>query len=189
MKLTFISFLVWTQTVHSTYRMTQHLVTNTTGHHHNKISTYNSETQRRPKALSTLYSIRYQQVENTYKGVCSRSACSSSSLPVEEHDSQLRMFEKVRRNQELEVSITSSLAYLKQEKWKMCRLLTNETRGAYPSLAVWKSKIQNSLNSKNEDGHGRRGRSINERREQGSLLRQRFFLFLFLAAYPVLGVK
>ena len=32
------------------------------------------------------------------------------------------------------------------------RLLTNETRGAYPSLAVWKSKIKNSLNSKNEDG-------------------------------------
>lgn len=35
----------------------------------------------------------------------------------------------------------------------MClRLLTNETRVAYPYLAVWKSKIKNSMNSKNEYG-------------------------------------
>lgn len=32
------------------------------------------------------------------------------------------------------------------------RLLTNEIIGAYPSLAVWKSKTKNSLNSKNEHG-------------------------------------
>ncbi|GAB2303000.1 hypothetical protein Dimus_036990 [Dionaea muscipula] len=32
------------------------------------------------------------------------------------------------------------------------RLLTNEMLGAYPSLAVWKSKTKNYLNSKNEHG-------------------------------------
>lgn len=57
------------------------------------------------------------------------------------------------------------------------RLLTNEMIGAYPSLAVWKSKTKNSLTEFEERTrwyHGRRGRSINERREQGS--NQRCFL-------------
>lgn len=62
------------------------------------------------------------------------------------------MFEKVTRNQELEVWFPRLPKAGKVKDVPKIRLLTNEIIGAYPSLAVWKSKTKNSQNSKNEHG-------------------------------------